>query len=392
MSFCNYTDNTECYTSIKKIPKSIWQQLNCTNNMYFNPKYLDAIAQNNKDITFCYLILKDNQQKAIAFTTIQVVSFYVDNVQNDLNPLIQKAKFIGKKTGIITAKKPFKILTCGNTFVSGEHGIFIKPNQNRKKIITEITTALSSYVNSSDKLKKEIDAYMIKDFKTSSLNITDELHKYSFHSFKIDPNMVLTLDSNWTSFEDYLGAMKTKFRVKAKKALKESTALKIKRLTASNIDFYLPKIEALYKEVALKSGFIFGEFNVKSYKSLINNLGDNYLIDVYCLDDKMVGFLSGIFNKNTLDAHFVGIDYKFNKKYYIYQRMLYDYIEKAIERNVSTINFGRTASEIKSSVGAAPQDLTIYFKHKKTISNQLLKLFSKKITPTPFQQKHPFKK
>ena len=71
--------------------------------------------------------------------------------------------------------------------------------------------------------------------------------------------------------------------------------------------------------------------------------------------------------------------------------MLYDYINLAIQKGVKTINFGRTASEIKSSVGAIPQDLTIYVRHKRSIPNKLLSLFLKRIAPTPFHQKFPFK-
>ena len=65
--------------------------------------------------------------------------------------------------------------------------------------------------------------------------------------------------------------------------------------------------------------------------------------------------------QNNLDAHFVGINYEYNREYAVYQRMLYDYIQIAIENRLQQINFGRTASEIKSSVGAEPQNLTIYF-------------------------------
>jgi hypothetical protein len=71
---------------------------------------------------------------------------------------------------------------------------------------------------------------------------------------------------------------------------------------------------------------------------------------------------------------------------------LYTYIEIGIEKRLKTINFGRTASEIKSSVGAVPQDLTMYLRHKKTIKNRILKLLLHRVQPTAFQQKFPFKK
>ena len=132
-------------------------------------------------------------------------------------------------------------------------------------------------------------------------------------------------------------------------------------------------------------------FNLETYKDLKEKLGENYVLKTYWLNNKMVGFISGAIKKNSLDAHFVGIDYQLNREYAIYQRMLYDYIETAISKGLNKINFGRTASEIKSSVGAVPQDLTMYLRHKKSIKNKILKLFLQRIQPTPFQQKFPFK-
>ena len=105
----------------------------------------------------------------------------------------------------------------------------------------------------------------------------------------------------------------------------------------------------------------------------------------------MVGFLSGMINQRNFDSHFVGIDYKYNREYAIYQRILYDYVGIAIEQKLHKINFGRTASEIKSSVGAIAEDLTIYLRHKKNIPNKFLSLLLNNFKPTPFSQKSPFK-
>ena len=101
--------------------------------------------------------------------------------------------------------------------------------------------------------------------------------------------------------------------------------------------------------------------------------------------------MSGIVNNDSLDAHFVGIDYSLNKQLAIYQRMLYDYIQIAIKQQLKVINFGRTASEIKSSIGATSQDLTCYIRHKKTIKNKFIKHFLSYIETKPFKQQKPFK-
>ena len=204
--------------------------------------------------------------------------------------------------------------------------------------------------------------------------------------------MLLNLKEDWRSFDDYLAALKTKFRVKAKKALQLSATLKIEDVTLENIENLLPEMTALYKKVSSKADFNLGDFNLETYISLKERLQDNYILKVYFLNGKVVGFMSGIVNQNSLDAHFVGIDYLLNKEYAIYQRMLYNYVEIAIEKRLKYLNFGRTASEIKSSIGAIPQDLTMYIRHKKSIKNRILKLFLQRIEPTPFHQKFPFKK
>lgn len=391
LSCNNNAPNARYFSSINKIPDEIYKELQCLDNLYFNPKYLEALEKSNTQIQFFYIVLLDDDKKAIGFSTIQIIDFYLDSVQNEMQSIVEWVKCMGRKLKVLSSEKLFKILTCGNTFVTGEHGIFIHPNQNKKDVLQQFVKALLHFVNQNTSLKNDIDAFMIKDFIKESLVITDDLHNEGYYSFKVEPNMVLELDKDWVLFEDYLASMRTKFRVKAKKALKQSNALKVKDISESNIDSLLPEMTKLYKKVSSSASFNLGDFNLNTYKVLKENLGDNYILKGYWLENKLVGFLSGIVNQNSLDAHFVGIDYSLNRQHAIYQRMLYDYVSMAITKKLTTLNFGRTASEIKSSVGAVPQEMTIYLRHKKTIPNKILSLFLNKIKPTEFKQKYPFK-
>lgn len=384
------TSNAHFFTSVNDIDNVIWQQLNCNNNLYFNAKYLEALQKNNsEEIQFYYLVLYNNKQEAIAFATIQVINFYLDSVQDQIESVAEWIKCMGQKLRILSPEKPLKILTCGNCFVSGEHGIYIKPTENKQEVLNELATTIIAC--SKTHLNFPIDAFMLKDFKDETLSFTQQLKDEGYNPFNVEPNMVLTLDKNWLTFDDYLADMKTKFRVKAKKAMKQSSVLKVDDITENNIESLLPKMTKLYKKVTNNAKFNLGDFNLKTYIDLKKNLSEKYILKAYWLNDNLVGFLSGIINNNTLDAHFVGIDYSNNREYAVYQRILYDYILLGIQQKVNFINFGRTASEIKSSVGATPQNLTIYLRHKNTIPNKILRLFLNKIKPTEFKQKLPFK-
>ena len=388
MIFCKNTNTALFFNSIDEIPTQIWNHLQCENNIYFHKDFLKSIEKNHPNITFSYIVLVDENEKPTAFSSIQIVDFYMKSMQKDFDFL----KKLGRQFGIIKESKPLKLLISGNTVVSGEHGLFIHQNQDKKKVIKELANAINHLVNNNKKLKNNTDAFLIKDFVNESLFITDELKKFSYNPFLVEPNMLLNIDENWLSFVDYLDAMKTKFRVKAKKAFSQSNSIKIEEVTSKNIEEFLPKMTDLYEKVAANADFNLGHFNLETYKDFKDKLGSTYILKVLLLNKNVVGFMSGVITKNTLDSHFVGIDYQLNRTYAIYQRMLYHYIEIAISKKLKTINFGRTASEIKSSVGAVPQDLTMYLRHKKTITNKILKLFLQRVQPTPFQQKFPFKK
>lgn len=386
LSFCKKTQNIIYYKTIAQIPDKIWDDLNCSKNLYFSPDYLSALENNNKNITFYYVVLVNDFDKAIALTTLQIIDFEIHNIEEKTTNFFDVLKKI-----LFKKEKPIKILVSGNTFVSGEHGIFITKDQDKKTVLKELTKSILTLANNNENLNKNISIFMIKDFEKNSLIITDELKELNYYAFKVEPNMQFTIATTWQNFDDYLADLKTKFRVKAKKAIQLSSQLIVTEVNQENIEKQLPAMKSLYNDVTKNASFNLGDFNLDTYKSLKENLGENYIIKTYYLNDKMVGFLSGIINQNCLDAHFVGIDYRINREYAIYQRMLYDYIKIGIENNLKTINFGRTASEIKSSIGAVPQELTIYIRHKKTLKNKILQLFLQKIAPTEFHQKYPFK-
>jgi len=379
------------FNSVADIPTIVWKELNCAHNLYFSSNYLEALEKHNSHLSFYYIVLKNKNEKAIALANVQIINFQLEGIEKDTSSIFKKITSIGRRLTIIPKEKPLKIINCGNTFVSGEHGIFIKKGENKRLILRKISKGILHHTENSNQ-KNPIDIFMMKDFRTESLPITKELISMGYYAFNIEPNLILKINPKWRNFEDYLTALKTKFRVKAKKAMKLSNDLVTKEISVLNFDEHLLKMTELYKKVVTKAAFNLGEFNLQTYKSLKAKLGHSYILKSYWIDDKMVGFMSGMINKNHLDAHFVGIDYELNKQYAIYQRMLYDYIKTAIDHKIEVLNFGRTASEIKSSVGAEPQDLTVYIRHKKSIRNKFLKLFLLKIQPSEFNQKFPFKR
>ena len=62
------------------------------------------------------------------------------------------------------------------------------------------------------------------------------VEKNKFHEFTAQPNMVLNFRKDWNSFEDYMAAMSSKYRVRVKRAFKKGVAIERKHLSVQDIE------------------------------------------------------------------------------------------------------------------------------------------------------------
>ena len=117
-----------------------------------------------------------------------------------------------------------RVLFCGNVFLSGEYGTFLKEGEDK----IETFKAIAEGVKKLSKNTKKLSAIFVKDFENESLYITNHLKSYDYAAMQVEPNMIISLKPEWHSFEDYTNALKSKYRVKANRADAKSKVLKTK--------------------------------------------------------------------------------------------------------------------------------------------------------------------
>ena len=122
------------------------------------------------------------------------------------------------------------------------------------------------------------------------------------------------------------------------------------------------------------------------------SLGQQFKVNGYFLEGQLVGFISYIVDEDHIHATHLGIDENLPLHYSLYQRMMYDIIEFAIENHVKTVNIGRTATEIKSTLGAKPVENSFVIFSKNSFMKWLLEIYAKYIhKPTEYVIRNPFK-
>jgi len=374
--------NVVTYNAINDISLKQWKELQCTNNVYFSPEFLKSFEVSNPKIDFKYIIVENNNQ-AIALALIQTIELSVDVILKN----IKLAGWIKKTLHSLFCNNSMKIMTNGNIFLSGEHGLYIKNDTDKIKVLD----AIANEINSIAKKTKPLHAIVLKDFLEESIDLTNHFEDYGFTSMHVEPNMILELNSNWNTFDDYKNDLKSKYRIKANKADTTSSFLKARLFTEEDFARYKDELQSLYENTIANANFNAQVLNLDTYIHLREIYHEDFIVKAYFCEDKLVGFLSALANNNHLDAHFIGLNYNLNKQHAIYPRILNDYVRIGIEKRVYHINFGRTASEIKTTIGAVPIDLTCYLKHKRPLINSVFRFLIKRVKIKDFKQHYPFK-
>ncbi len=374
---------TTLYPSANLIDPVVFEEVNADKNVYFSKSFLKAFEISNPQIKFKYITISDAEKNTVALALVQVINLSVEGTLKN----IKVAPFVRKFLGLFFCNEHIKIMFCGNVFLSGEHGISSSSRISKDEIMTQIGTALDAVAANT----KPLHAIFIKDFKEESLKNTSQFLNFGYSEIKVEPNMIIQLHPEWKSFEDYKNILKSKYRVKANKADSKSSALETRLFTEHDFETYKDELQALYQNTIANASFNAQVLNLNTYIHLRATLKDDFIVKAYFLENKLVGFLTALVNKNVLDAHFIGLDYELNKSHAIYPRILNDYVRLGIEKQVSSINLGRTASEIKTTIGANPLELSCYIKHKNPFFNSLVKPFFRRIKVKEFKQHSPFK-
>ncbi len=208
--------------------------------------------------------------------------------------------------------------------------------------------------------------------------------------YRTDPIMVMNLPPRWRRFEDYLAEMKSSYRRHAKKAVRAGSKLKHQDLSSEQIEAEKAAIFGLFYAVFKRAHYRFGCLTDDYFVQLKAQLQGHMNLRAYYLENRMIAFTVNLIDGNVLQQHYVGLDYDSGLDMLL-KHILLDTVRMAIDGGVRRIVFGRTASELKSSLGAQPLDAELLFRHRSPIPNWFLSELRRFVQPASWTPRHAFK-
>lgn len=261
-------------------------------------------------------------------------------------------------------------------------------------------------------------AYLIKDLYPTLHPVTSQLEASDHYLLPADPSMTLAIRPAWRSTEDYLADLSSKYRVRYRRARAKVDGITRRRLSGEEVVLYQQRCYELYQQVSKGADFNATSLQPDYFPWLARLRARRTVMETAFGSDQsfsaaatlpgktltpcfhgyfneagtLVGFTSAIPNGPVYHAHFLGIEEVYKHSHHLYHNMLFDLLEDAIAGGFSTLDYGRTALEIKSSVGANPTDFAVLLRARHSWLNRMVPFFAPAVyTAVPWTERNPFR-
>lgn len=373
------------YNSVKDLPV-LWDVV-AQSNVFLQTPYLTVLEKSAPVNMQCFYIGIFENSELIGVSLAQYLDLnkLESFGERDKSLKIAIRNFIFKNFASHT-------LFLGNNMITGQNG-YVFSKEIDFNHISEILLQSADEITLYFK-KKGISIHLVS-FKDFYDHCSVELKKYRFsniYEFNTQPNMIFYLDKNWKSLDDYVAALSKKYRDQFKRARKKFDGIQVQNLSYEEVLQNEEKIYELYHYVAKNAPFNTFFLSKNHFSTLKGQCGNRFQIFGYFLNEELVGFHTLLLNDKTLETYFLGYNDYIQKENMLYLNMLYNMTEYGIQNGFKRIIFGRTALEIKSSIGATPVQMSGFIYHNNKLINRFIGKIFKNLEPElNWQQRHPFK-
>jgi len=284
----------------------------------------------------------------------------------------------------------FRVLAIGQFMVSGLHGM----HANQAGLMPEVLAdLLHATAKSMARRIGGISALILKDLVKLDAPAAKELDHLGYYQLPVDPSMHLAIRSNWASFDDYLIDISSKYRVRYRRARKQlGEDINQRELNLMEVKGRSERMYQMYLGIKAEADFDAIDLSPNYFADMMELFPGRFRINAYFRAEELIGFRTTLDNGTILHAHYLGFDRQLNRQRHLYHNMLFDLLNDAIVGGYQDLDFGRTALEIKSSVGAEPHEYYCAICAANPMLNWIIPVFAPAaFQATKWKQRRPFK-
>jgi hypothetical protein len=303
-------------------------------------------------------------------------------------PLVQRV--LGPALRAATATINERMLVAGNLLSWGFHGIAFASNENPQQIWPGVAEALYR-IRRAERLTGQTNFVMVKDVTVDQGSL-EALRRFRYRSMETEPNMVLTIDPGWRSYDDYLAALDAKYRRNAKDQAKKLAAAGCTVEPLTDLHPHAARLHELYIAVHNNAAVRLVTVPQAYLPSLARTAKERFRCTIVRKGDHLLGFVTTLHDGDTAVAYYIGFDRTAAASGLpLYLRLLHATVGDAIAWRCKRLSLGRTALEPKAALGAKPETMSVWLRHRVPAFNWLFRGLLDGVPHAEAPERNPFK-
>lgn len=373
--------NLKIYSTVSDLPE-YWNTVIGNHNIMLSKEYFHVLEVSSPQNMRCYFVGFFLDNELIGGALFQYLDFQYHSTFQKNQVWCSIRNFFGRQFSK-------DVMILGNNMLTGQNGFYF---DSSKINLEQVVPLLDKAVCNMQKEIRKTSLIIYKDYQSNFVTYFNDKAHQTYFKFSVQPTMILKLRKQWLNFEDYLNDFSTKYRTRAKSAKKKLQGIEKRELHLREVKKLQKEMNFLYQNVAENAPFNTFFLAENHFEMMKENLKDNFKIFGYFSDQNLIGFYTLILNNEDIDTYFLGYNKELQKEKQLYLNMLLDMVDFSIHHQFKRIIFGRTALEIKSTIGAEPVEIFGLIKHKNFLANQFMKNIFPSLSPkTEWIQRKPFK-
>jgi hypothetical protein len=348
--------------SIEYLDQKHWEAVTAHNSLFLSRRYLQVLeSAGPENIRQRYALIFQNKTPVAAIAA--------QSVTVSVARLRRKSSGNGRLDQLEE-----KMLVCGNLLSWGMHGISFAPNVDHEPLWPAVAEAIYR-LRRVDKLFGDTAFVMVKDIPDAYADAATALSRFSYRELETEPNMVLDIAPQWKSYDDYLASLTSRYRKQAKQIEKEvaSAGGVVEDIKSDQIARDAGQLHALYLQTHKNARLRLVTLPVTFLPTLADRLGDDMRFTILKRGDELLGFVTTVKDGDTAVGYYIGFDRKANAEIPIYFRLLQSVVGHAIDLGCKQLSLGRTALEPKARLGARPDPMRIWIRHRIPMLNLIVR-------------------
>jgi predicted N-acyltransferase len=393
--------------TISQLDRNQWDDVVDGESWFFSRGYLAMIERVPPAVVEPRYALVSDDQGPVAAVVLQWAE--VDGTrlrplpkatpeEDELNPLRKLVDKLSRPARAAFASRlRERVLVCGNLLTYGQHAVAVARDVEPDSVWPAVAEVLYR-VRRAEKLAGQAGFVLIKDVPLDDNAGVAQLEGLGYRGIETEPNMVLAIDPAWKTHADYLASMASKYRSAIKNQILlpiDKAGLVVRAFTPSGE--LGRRAHALYLGVHENAGLRPFTLHPDYFAALSETAGERVrFTGLFAGPDDapeaLRGFIVTLADVDEALGYHIGFEQRREHDLPLYLRLLHASVADAIAMRARALSLGRTALEPKSRLGARPQEMQVWLRHRQPVFNQIVKRLVGFAHHADAPEVNPFKK